>query len=142
MNDAIRQLRSEARQLTRGKVPKAIRYPIAFRAAVAALTRTQLDQGASMDRVAGALGLPARSLTRWLQQRAPPLLRPVTLRPDLGVPLTAGPVLLTPQGVRVEGLDRDTLIAVLRMLGCSAPPGRSPSGPTGPPPIFARASTA
>jgi hypothetical protein len=28
MNDAIRQLRSEARHLTRGKVPKAIRYPV------------------------------------------------------------------------------------------------------------------
>ncbi len=68
-----------------------------------------------MNRVAGALGLPARSLTRWLQQSAPPVLRPVTVRPDPGP--AAGPVLLTPQGVRVEGLDRDTLIAVLRVLG-------------------------
>jgi hypothetical protein len=115
LNDAIRQLRSEARQLTRGKVPKAIRYPVAFRAAVAAVTRTQLDRGASMHRVAGALELPAQSLTRWLQQSAPPVLRPVMVRPD-PVP-AAGPVLLTPRGVRVEGLDRDTLIAVLRVLG-------------------------
>ena len=119
MNDAIRQLRSEARRLTHGKVPKAIRYPTAFRAAVAALTRTQLDQGASMNRVAGALGLPARSLLRWLEQSAPPVLRPVTVRPEPAppAPSAGGPVLLTPQGVRVEGLDRDTLIAVLRMLG-------------------------
>ncbi len=119
MNDAIRQLRSEARQLARGKLPKAIRYPVAFRAAVAALTRTQLDQGASMHRVAGALGLPAQSLTRWLQHSAPPVLRPVTIRPDLVAPAppAAGPVLLTPQGLRVEGLDRDTLIARLRVLG-------------------------
>jgi len=117
MNDAIRSLRSEARQLARGKRPKAIRYPVAFRAAVAAVTRSQLDQSASMNRVAGALGLPARSLTRWLQQSAPPLLRPVTLRPDLVAPLAAGPVLLTPQGLRVEGLDHDALIAVLRVLG-------------------------
>jgi hypothetical protein len=119
MNEAIRQLRSEARQLTRGRVPKAIRYPVAFRAAVAGLTRTQLDQGASMNRVAGALGLPARSLARWLQQSAPPVLRPVTVRPDPTPPaaLGAGPVLFTPQGLRIEGLDRDTLIAVLRVLG-------------------------
>jgi hypothetical protein len=119
MNDAIRSLRSEARQLARGKRPKAIRYPVAFRAAVAAVTRTALDQGASMNRVAGALGLPARSLTRWLQHSAPPLLRPVTVRPDLVAPAApaAGPVLLTSQGLRVEGLDRDTLIAVLRVLG-------------------------
>jgi len=119
MNDPIRSLRSEARQLTRGKLPKAIRYPAAFREAAAALTRAQLDQGASMNRVAGGLGLPARSLTRWLQQSAPSVLRPVTVRPDpvAVTPPVAGPVLLTPQGVRVEGLDRDTLIAVLRVLG-------------------------
>ena len=117
MNDAIRSLRSEARQLARGKRPKAIRYPVAFRAAVAAVTRTALDQGASMNRVAGALGLPARSLTRWLQQSAPPLLRPVTLRPELVAPHAAGPLHHTSQGLRVEGLDRDTLIAVLRVLG-------------------------
>ena len=117
MNDAIRSLRTEARQLTRGKVPKAIRYPVAFRAAVATITRTQLDQGASMNRVAGALGLPARSLTRWLQQSAPPMLRPVTVRLDPAPAPAAGPVLLTPQGLRVEGLDRDTLIAVLQVLG-------------------------
>ena len=119
MNDAIRQLRSEARQLTRGKVPKAIRYPVAFRAGVTAVTRTQLDRGASMPRVARALGLPAQSLSRWLQQSVPPVLRPVSVRPD-PVPAASspvGPVLLTPQGVRVEGLDRDTLIAVLRVLG-------------------------
>ena len=115
MNTAIRRLRSEARQLARGKVPTAIRYPAPFRAAAAALTRTQLDQGASVPRMAGALGLPARTLTRWLQQSAPPVLRPVTVRPDPMPP--AGPVLVTPQGLRIEGLDRDTLIAVLRLLG-------------------------
>jgi hypothetical protein len=119
MNDVIRQLRSEARQFTRGRVPKAIRYPVAFRAAVATVTRTQREQGVSVNRVAGALGMPTRTLIRWLQQSAPPVLRPVTVRPDPmpAAPPAAGPVLLTPQGVRVEGLDRDTLIAVLRVLG-------------------------
>lgn len=118
MNDAIRSLRSEARQLCRGKAPKAIRYPVAFREAVAALTRTQLDHGAPMNRVAGAVGLPARSRARWLQQSAPLGLRPVTVRPDPAPAAApgAGLVLLTPQGLRVEGLDRDTLIAVLRAL--------------------------
>ncbi len=118
MTDAVRSLRSEARQLTRGKVPKAIRYPAAFRDGAAALARGQLDQGASMNRVARALGLPARSLTRWLQQRAPPVLRPVTVRPEpVAGPPAASPVLLTPDGLRVEGRDRDTLIALLRALG-------------------------
>jgi len=115
MNTAIRRLRSDARQLAHGKVPTAIRYPASFRAAAATLTRTQRDQGASVHRVARALGLPARTLTRWLQQNTPPVLRPVTVRPD---PMpAAGPVLVTPQGLRIEGLDLDTLIAVLRLLG-------------------------
>lgn len=43
MNEAIRPLRSEARQLAHWKVPTAIRYPAPFRAAAAALTRTQLE---------------------------------------------------------------------------------------------------
>ena len=118
MNDAIRSLRSEARQLTRGKVPKAIRYPVAFREAVAALTRTQLDQGASMNRVARALRVPAQSLTRWLQQSAPRCSAPSRSgRTRWRRPRRRPAVLLTPQGVRVEGLDRDTLLAVLRVLG-------------------------
>lgn len=115
MDAAIRRLRSEARQLAHGKVPTAIRYPAPFRAAAATLTRTQLDQGTSVHRMAGALGLPARTLTRWLQQGAPPVLRPVMVQPD--PMLAAGPVLVTPQGLRIEGLDLDTLIAVLRLLG-------------------------
>ena len=114
MNEAIRRLRSDARQHAHGKAPTAIRYPAPFRAAVVAVTRAQVEHGASVHRVASALGLPARSLTRWLQQSAPPVLRPVTVRPD---PMpAAGPVLVTPQGLRIEGLDLDTLIAVLRLL--------------------------
>jgi hypothetical protein len=33
MNDPIRQLRTDARHLTHGKVPTSIRYPAAFQAA-------------------------------------------------------------------------------------------------------------
>lgn len=119
MLDAIRQLRTEARQLSHGKAPKAVRYPIAFRTAVATVVRRQLDDGVALHRVAGRLGLPDRSLARWLHESAPPGLRPVTVRPD-SVPVAppaAGLVLITPRGVRVEGLDHDTLVAVLRRLG-------------------------
>ena len=43
MSEAIRRLRSEARQLAHWNVPTAIRYPAPFWAAAAALTRTQLE---------------------------------------------------------------------------------------------------
>jgi len=125
MNTPIRQLRTDVRHLTRGKVPTAVRYPAAFQAAAVALARPQLDRGRSIARVARELGLPSQALGRWL--RRPPVaprprpggvIRPVAVVAAAaaisGPP--AGVVLLTPQGHRVEGLDRDGLIAVLRAL--------------------------
>ena len=119
MKDEIRRLRSEAHHLARGKAPRAIRYPAAFRAAATAVTRTQLSQGATASRVAAALGLPTRSLVRWLETPARPVLRPVAIAsaPEGRAQHRAAPVLITPRGVRVEGLDRDALVAVLQALG-------------------------
>lgn len=50
MDDPIRRLRAEARQLTHGKIRTAIRYPAAFRAAAIALARPRVGQGASIAR--------------------------------------------------------------------------------------------
>ena len=119
MDDRIRQLRTEAHQLVRGKVPRAIRYPAAFRAAAVALARPRLGRGVAVARVARDLGLPTQCLGRWLHaQPAAAPLRRVAVIPEREV-APAPParlVLLTPQGHRVEGLDRDGLIAVLRAL--------------------------
>ena len=121
MDDRIRRLRTEAHRLARGRVPRAVRYPAAFRAAAVALAGPRLARGGSIARVARDLGLPTQSLGRWL--RLPPAspgaaLRPVALTPEreLAPPPAAGLVLLTAQGHRVEGLDRDGLLAVLRAL--------------------------
>ena len=94
MNDEIRRLRSEAHHLARGKAPRAIRYPAAFRAAATAVTRSQLSQGTAVSRVAAALGLPTQSLVRWLETpaRAGPPSRGdrVGARGDGGAPRGAG----------------------------------------------------
>ncbi len=119
MDDRIRRLRSEAHQLVRGKVPRAIRYPAAFRAAAVALAGPRLARGGSIARVARDLGLPAQCLGRWRHARpAAAPLRPVALVPTAATAPRppAGFVLLTSHGHRVEGLDRDALIAVLRAL--------------------------
>jgi transposase-like protein len=119
MDDRIRRLRSEAHQLARGKVPRAIRYPAAFRATAVALAGPRLERGGSIARVARDLGLPIQSLGRWVRPAMPAApLRPVavTAEREAAAPPPAGLVLLTPQGHRVEGLDRDGLIAVLRAL--------------------------
>ncbi len=120
MDETIRRLRSEAQQLARGKAPRAIRYPRAFRATAVAIARAQLERGVPVRRVARALGLPAWSLARWLQfqPEGPSVVRPVTVAPEPAPAPRAvnGPVLITPQGFRVEGLDATALLAVLRAL--------------------------
>jgi transposase-like protein len=118
MDDRLRRLRAEAQQLARGKVPRAVRYPAAFRAAAVALAGPRLKRGGSIARVARDLGLPIQSLGRWMRPPTPAALRPVAITPEQEAAPSpaAGLVLLTAQGHRVEGLDRDGLIAVLRAL--------------------------
>jgi transcriptional regulator with XRE-family HTH domain len=88
------------------------------REAVVALARTRLGQGQSLARVARGVGLSFPTLTTWLAGRAEPVLRPVTLT-SAPAPVATPPatiVLVTPEGFRVEGLDGETVIAVLRSL--------------------------
>jgi hypothetical protein len=117
MDDAIRRLRSHARHLTRGTALQGIRYPAPFRAAAVQLARAQVARGAPVARVARTLGLPGRSLARWLERPPAPVLRPVAMAPEPVLAPRAGLVVITPQGLRVEGLDGETLVALLRALG-------------------------
>jgi transposase-like protein len=115
MNDEIRRLRVEARRLAHGKFPSQVRYPDTFRRAAVALVRQRVGQGASVAQLARRLGVSEPTLTKWLR----PALRPVavTVPPGLEPPAGAAPVLITPTGVQVTGLDRATLVAVLQALG-------------------------
>lgn len=118
MDDETRQLRSEARQLARGRAPRGIRYSAAFRRRAITLVRERARQGVPVAQVVREIGLTTASIARWRQPRPTPRLRPVMLaaeahpRPAPAV----GLVLITRQGLRVEGLDGAGLIAVLRAL--------------------------
>jgi transposase len=118
MNESIQRLRSQARRLARGKGPTSVRYPESFHTAAVAFARSHLERGASVTRVARELGLSPWSLARWLQRKPRAGLLPVTIAPDSArAPRpVASAVLITPRGVRVEGLDRESLIVVLRAL--------------------------
>ena len=118
MDAAIRQLRSTARQLARGKHPSGIRYPPLFRDAVVTLARTRVGHGQSPAQVARAVGISFPTLAAWLDRPGRPSLRPVAVVPEPErEPARRSPVVLvTPQGFRVEGLDGDALVAVLRAL--------------------------
>ena len=118
MDGSIRQLRSTVRRFARGKHPNAVRYPASVRAAVVALVRARLGQGQSLARVARGVGISFPTLANWLAAPGAPALRPVTVAPtaEPAAPPRSTLVLVTPQGFRVEGLDGDTLVAVLRAL--------------------------
>jgi hypothetical protein len=76
-------------------------------------------RGVAIARVARELGLSKQCLGRWLRgQPGSAPLRRVAVAPAPEAPPrpAARLVLFTPQGHRVEGLDHDGLIAVLRAL--------------------------
>ena len=68
MDEEIRRLRAEARQLARGKHPSQVRYPDAFRRAAIALVRIRVGRGGAVGRLARDLGVseptPRRSRPR------------------------------------------------------------------------------
>jgi hypothetical protein len=118
MDTTIRRLRSEAQQLTRGKAPRAIRYPARFRHAAVRVARTHLERGRVLADLAHELGVTTPTLQHWLARSTVPRLRPVAIEPSArrGEGDPGRPVLITRQGVRIEGLEVDALIAVLRAL--------------------------
>jgi len=119
MDEEIQRLRAEVRRLAHGKARSQVRYPVAFRRAAIALARTRLRRGGSVAGLAQELGVSIPTLTKWLRPMALPVLRPVavTAAPAPHSPAGARPVLITPRGLRIEGLDRDMLVAVLQTLG-------------------------
>ena len=118
MDTAIRQLRSTARQLARGKHPGGVRYPAHFRDAVVTLARARLGHGQSLAPVARAIGISFPTLAAWLERPGRVGLKPVAVvpEPDPAPTRRSSAVLVTPRGFRVEGLDGAGLVAVLRAL--------------------------
>ena len=119
MDEEIRRLRAEAQRLAQGKTHSQVRYPQTFRRAAVALTRMRIRRGDSVARLAQDVGVSVPTLTKWLRPTAVPMLRPVAVTPGPTPERHAvgTAVLITPHGVRVEGLDRDTLVAVPQALG-------------------------
>ena len=116
MDDRVRQLQSRIRALHRRQAGSRIRYPEDLRAEIVAVTRAARAAGRSVNRLAQDLGVSSPTLTTWLRRPARGHVRPVTLAANSVAPLssTTNAVLVTPQGVRVEGLDLAGLVTVLR----------------------------
>ena len=74
--------------------------------------------GILCSRSRGTWGVKSVSLSRWLQQTQDPGFRHVEILTSghLALGSATGMTVTTPSGIRIEGLDLETLIALLRQL--------------------------
>jgi hypothetical protein len=117
MQEAIRRLRLQARRAGRGKPSTGVRYPAEFRSEAVAVARRLRAEGVPTARIARDLGLQPQTLGLWLCRKQPARIRRVVVAT---VPGPCGPstqpILVTAHGHRIEGLDLDALVQVLRSI--------------------------
>ncbi len=116
MNDGVRSIRREIARLKHDRRPTAVRYPLALRRKITTIARRRRAQGVGIATIARAIGLADWTLNLWLRQTSTPVLRAVELIPATPAPAVTTPVLITPQGVRIEGATVDVLATLLRAL--------------------------
>jgi hypothetical protein len=118
MNDGVRTIRREVARLKHDRRPTAVRYPLALRRKITAIAQRRRVQGAGIATIARELGLAEWTLNLWLRKISGPVLRAVEIVPATPLPASAvtAPVLITPQGVRIEGATVDALATLLRAL--------------------------
>ena len=101
-----------------GRPGRGARYCEALRQEAVVLARMGMLSGQSLGLMASELGVGCATLTRWIEG-AREALRPVEvqlqgeLEPGPSLPL----VLVSPSGWRIEGLRREDLVELLRVLG-------------------------
>ena len=114
MDAAVRRFRQDVALHLGTRTGSAIRYTPALRRRAVVIARKRQDAGVAVAEVAGELGVRPHALRFWLQSPPRPRLR----RVSIATPAVAAdrPVLITPQGFRVEGLGATGLAALLRAL--------------------------
>ena len=116
MNDEARSIRRDIARLKQDHRPTAVRYPTALRRRVIAVARRRRAHGVGLATIARELGLAEWTVTLWLRKTPAPVLRAVEIVPATSPPGVTTPVLITPQGVRIEGATVDALATLLRAL--------------------------
>ena len=124
MLDSARRLRLQARRFENRRQPTGTRYSAAFRAEVVFHARAHVRAGVAVSRIARDLGLRPKTLTLWIRDTRVSKLRAVRVERDTR-PLPAAAavaaaeqrlVVVAPSGIRVEGLDLDGIVHLMRSL--------------------------
>ncbi len=118
MDQEARRFRQAAARHLGDRTGTAIRYSPALRRSAVTFARRRGRSGVPVAAIARELGLRPRALRLWLQEpRTKPRLRRVALEAAATpAPRPDTPVLVTPQGFRVEGLDLSAIVTLLRGL--------------------------
>ena len=124
MDARVKEFRKLSEAFGSGKGARPKPYPERCRNLALDYARERLGEGDTMGTISGALGINAQTLWKWRKRYGNPI-RPVHVsepEPQAEPPApveneTAGPVLMMPSGARIEGLDVDGVIAVLKALG-------------------------
>jgi len=101
----------------RERASRNVRFPVAVRREAVAYARGRQPAGESLLRIASDLGVAMNTIDRWLQLEPKRKLRPISVdRADGTDASKPALVLHGPGGVRVEGLDPESVAAILRAL--------------------------
>jgi hypothetical protein len=93
------------------------RVPEGVRAEIAAYAHSRRVDGASWGAIAEEIGFSVTAVQNWAAAPARRMLLPVAVRPEpAGSVAPPVLVLITPAGLRVEGLDVSTTVALVRAL--------------------------
>lgn len=121
IDDELRDLRRELARVERGRGQW---YADALRERAGAWARTQREVGATWREISAAVGLPAETLRRWTAttaRDASPVLVPIEIVGEHEAEDHAAEErdvrIVTPGGLRIEGLTTADAIAIVRVLG-------------------------
>lgn len=117
MEDAREELRTALSKL--GEMGRGKRYPRALLEKMLSYTVARRRQGATLLAVGGELGMNWKTLARWLGERKAARFERVeisaptpTVAPSMPLPI----VVHGPRGLRIEGLDVNSVAELLRRL--------------------------
>lgn len=115
-----RRIRQEVLKRQSRSPGTGVRYPENLRHKALAYVRQHESAGESIRSIAALLGRRRQILLYWRQRGKKAAFRPVSVttrpRPLCPPPEVPRPVLVTPRGCRVEGLDLSGMVALLREL--------------------------
>ena len=113
MDVRARRLREQILKIQADNGTRARRYPRQLRDEILAYAEERRGQGAAKSAVARSLGLNPHTFYSWLGDGGQ---RPEFHRVRVAETAAAQPVLVTPHGYRVEGLDVGGVVRLLREL--------------------------